>query len=46
MPNKKLKTDAMDSASVTHGCAILCATAAALLRRLTWRYAENGDIEQ
>lgn len=35
---KAVKTDAIDSASVAHGFAILCATAATLLRRLPWRY--------
>jgi hypothetical protein len=35
--NKSVKTDAIDSASVAHGCAILCATAAPLLRRLPKR---------
>ena len=37
-PNKAVKTDAIDFASVAHGCAILCATAATLLRRLPWRW--------
>lgn len=37
-PNKALKTDAIDSALVAHGFAILCATGAPLLRRLAWRY--------
>lgn len=38
-PNKALKTDAIDSAPVAHGFAILCTTGAPLLRRLAWRYA-------
>lgn len=37
-PNKALKTDAIDSAPVAHGFAILCTTGAPLLRRLAWRY--------
>lgn len=36
-PNKALKTDAIDSAPVAHGFAILCTTGAPLLRRLAWR---------
>lgn len=38
-PNKALKTDAIDSAPVAHGFAILCTTGAPLLRRLAWRWA-------
>lgn len=36
--NKALKSDAIDSASVAHDCAISRATAAPLLRRLACRY--------
>lgn len=42
-PNKALKTDAIDSAPVAHGFAILCTTGAPLLRRLAWRYVSLGD---
>lgn len=37
MPNKAVKPDAIDSASLAHGYGILCVTAATLLRRLSRR---------
>lgn len=51
-PNKALKTDAIDSAPVAHGFAILCTTGAPLLRRLAWHYihrpawSHRGRYEQ
>jgi hypothetical protein len=38
MPGKTIKKDAIDSASLAHGFAILCAKAARLLRSLLRRY--------
>lgn len=39
--NKSVNTVAIDSASLAHGYAVLCANAASLLRRFPWRYASQ-----
>lgn len=42
--NKAMKSDAIDSASLAHGFAILCASAAPLLHRL-WRRYESRRVQ-
>jgi hypothetical protein len=42
--NKAIKTDAIDSASLAHGFAILCASDAPLLHRLWRRYAACQSV--
>ncbi|MFZ1545777.1 MAG: hypothetical protein WAT12_01560 [Candidatus Nitrotoga sp.] len=42
--NKAVKSDAIDSASLAHGFAILRASAAPLLRRLPWRYSKQDQF--
>lgn len=41
MANKAIKSDAIDSASLSHCFVILCASAAPLLHRLWRRYAQG-----
>ena len=42
--NKAIKADAIDSAALAHGFAILCASAAPLLHRLWRRYLASFQV--